>query len=497
MYNTLNYLNKLDAYCLNNESTIIEALKALDTIEIKLAIVVDDDGSIVRTVSDGDIRRAIVSGFALDTKLIELNFGKPITAPFDANEHEIKSLLATNNIQTIVKVDEFRKPLSIVSSVGRLGLTYLSPPHLGVNEIHYLMDAIEDNWVAPAGPNLQRFERDLAQKVDRNYACAVSSGTAAIHLALRAIGVEEGHRVYVSDLTFAASLQPILYQRAEPVLIDCEQYTWNMSPGALRAALELDKSKGSLPKAIILVHLYGQLADIEAISKIAAEYGIPIVEDAAESLGATYGGKASSHKSLITTFSFNGNKIITTSSGGAVLTDEKELDAKIRHLSTQGRDRAEHYQHSEMAYNYRMSNLLAGIGIGQLEVLEDRVKRRLEIFNRYKSAFSNVKGVSFQNDSKGNRGNRWLTVLKFDPNLIQIHPYNLLRQLKGHKIETRPCWKPMHLQPLCKSFEFFSHSKLSAVSTEIYFTSLCMPSGSAMNDIEVDLVIEKTLEILN
>ena len=491
------YINNIDDYCLNHESTIIDGLKALNAVEIKLAIVVDDNGSIIRTLSDGDIRRAMVSGFALDTKLVELKFESPITVPFDANENEVKSLMATNNVQTIVKVDEVRAPVSIVASVGRLGFTYLSPPHLGSNEIQYFMDAIEDNWVAPVGPNLQKFEKDLAQIVDKKHACAVASGTAAIHLALRAIGVNDGDRVYVSDLTFVASLQPILYQRAEPVLIDCEPDTWNMSPEALGRALEFDNIRNSLPKAIVLVHIYGQLADIEKISSIATEYGIPIIEDAAESLGATYDSNVSANKSLITTVSFNGNKIITTSSGGAVLTDDEELDAKIRHLATQGRDRAEHYQHSEIAYNYRMSNLLAGIGIGQLEVLGDRVQRRVEIFNRYKNGFSNVKGVSFQNETKGSRGNRWLTVLKFDPDLIQIHPYKLLRQLKSYGIETRPCWKPMHLQPLCKHFEFFSHSKSSAVSTEIYFTSLCMPSGSAMNDVEVDFVIEKTLEILN
>lgn len=360
------------------------------------------------------------------------------------------------------------------------GAILLSPPHMGARELELVREAFDDNWIAPAGPNLARFERELAQISGRTEALAVISGTAALHLALRALGVRRGERVYVSNLTFAASLQPILYEGCVPVLIDAEPASWNMSPAALGAQLARDDVRGSLPRAIIVVHLYGQSADLAPICELAARYGVPLIEDAAESLGAFYQGRPSGSHGMLAAFSFNGNKIITTSGGGALVGNDPALIARARHLATQGRGDALHYQHEDIAYNYRMSNVLAGIGCGQLELLADRVTARRAIHARYRAGLGDIAGLGFQEEAPGGEGSRWLTVITLDPDHIPLHCYQVIRSLQSAGIEARPGWKPMHMQPLCRGMEYATHSAGEDVSSRLFLQSICLPSGSAL-----------------
>lgn len=275
----------------------------------------------------------------------------------------------------------------------------------------------------------------------------------------------------------------------QPVLIAAEPLSWNMSPEALERRLARDAARGRLPGAILLVHLYGQPAQIDRILSLAKRYGIPIIEDAAESLGAVYDNRPSGAHGLISVYSFNGNKILTTSGGGAVVTDDPDLAERVRYLATQGRDPCEHYQHSEVAYNYRMSNILAGVGLGQLEMLPDRVARRRAIYARYRAALGEMPGIGFQEEAPAARGNRWLTVITLDPNHIGLHPYQLLRALKQRGIEARPSWKPLHMQPLCHGMEFEPHSDRDVVSASIFLRALCLPSGSNLSSAQQNHII--------
>jgi pyridoxal phosphate-dependent aminotransferase EpsN len=375
-------------------------------------------------------------------------------------------------------------------------MTLMSPPHLGLREMEFVRAAFEDNWIAPVGPNLVRLEERLAQLAERQHGLAVCSGTAALHLALRSLRIGPGDRVYLSDLTFAATLQPVLYERAVPVLIDSEPHSWNMSPAALARKLAADAERDALPRAILLVHIYGQPADLSAICRIADRYGVPIIEDAAESLGASYANRPSGSHGLLAAYSFNGNKIITTSGGGALVGDDAGLIDYARYLATQGRDPLEHYQHREVAYNYRMSNVLAGIGVGQLELLGERVATRQAIYRRYRDGLADIPGIGFQEDLPRAIGNRWLTVATFDPDMIDLHPYQIMRELRQSGIETRPGWKPMHMQPLCAGFEFEPHEANMTVSPRLFLQSLCLPSGSSLPATEQDRVIGKIRKII-
>jgi len=357
----------------------------------------------------------------------------------------------------------------------------LSPPHMGGGELELVRQAFDDNWIAPSGPNLARFEARLAEVSARAQALAVLSGTAALHLALRVLGLARGGRVYVSNLTFVASLQPVLYEGGVPVLIDAEPDGWNMSPAALGAQLARDDAAGTLPCAIIVVHLYGQSADLGPICELAARYDIPVIEDAAESLGATYGGRPSGSHGALAAFSFNGNKIITTSGGGALVGDDAALIARARHLATQGRADCLHYQHEEVAYNYRLSNVLAGIGCGQLDVLAARVAARRAVHARYRAGLSDIAGVGFQEEVAGGHGSRWLTVITLDPDHIPLHAFQVIRGLQAAGIEARPGWKPMHMQPLCRSFAYAPHSATEDVSSRLFMQAVCLPSGSALD----------------
>lgn len=345
----------------------------------------------------------------------------------------------------------------------------------------YVQDAFQTNWIAPLGPNVDAFEKEIASYVGVNDAVAVSSGTAAIHLALSLLGVGKGDTVFCSTLTFVASANPILYQGAEPVFIDSEPETWNMSPKALQRALQDAFVIGKLPKAVIVVNLYGQSAKMDEILSLCDMYEVPVVEDAAESLGSTYKGKASGTFGLIGIYSFNGNKIITTSGGGMLVTNNRELAEKARFLATQARDQAIHYQHSKMGYNYKMSNILAGIGRGQLEVLEERVHARRKVFDRYYRELSYLPGFHFMPELENTISNRWLTTLLVNENDSGVRAHEIIKALAEENIEARPVWKPLHLQPLFHGSFYYSHIESEDFAESLFKNGICLPSGSNLS----------------
>jgi pyridoxal phosphate-dependent aminotransferase EpsN len=346
------------------------------------------------------------------------------------------------------------------------------------SEMKYVQEAFQTNWIAPLGPNVDAFEKEIASYVGVNDAVAVSSGTAAIHLALSLLGVGKGDTVFCSTLTFVASANPILYQGAEPVFIDSEPDTWNMSPEALQNALNDALILGKLPKAVIVVNLYGQSAKMDEILELCNHYGVPIIEDAAESLGSLYKGKPSGTFGNFGVFSFNGNKIITASSGGMLVSNDINKTKEARFLATQARDQAIHYQHSTMGYNYRLSNILAGIGRGQLEVLAERVETRRAIFEQYYEELAHLPGVHFMPELEGTRTNRWLTALTINEIEAGVTVLELLDQLSENNIEARPVWKPLHLQPLFQAATYYPHSNEESISDQLFNRGICLPSGS-------------------
>jgi len=374
---------------------------------------------------------------------------------------------------------------------------YLSPPHMGGEELKFIHEAFESNWIAPLGPQVSAFEKEVASYVGTRGALAVNSGTAAIHLGLRLLGVGSGDKVFCSTLTFIGSVNPILYLNAEPVFIDSEPGSWNMSPNALKRALEDAAQTDDLPKAVIVVNIYGQSTDMDPILHLCDEYGVPVLEDAAESLGAFYKGKPSGTFGKYGTFSFNGNKIITTSGGGMLVSNDTEGLEKARFWATQARDPASYYQHSEMGYNYRMSNILAAIGRGQLRVLDDRVKRRREIFDTYKSELGSIPGVGFMPEAEFGKSNRWLTVMTLDPETIKKNPFELVDYLEEQNIESRPVWKPMHLQPLFEGKKYYTHEENRSISDMLFKTGICLPSGTAMTERDLQRVIDAIREFLD
>ena len=356
---------------------------------------------------------------------------------------------------------------------------YLSSPHMSGGEQKFINEAFNTNWIAPLGPNVDAFEVSLAQYCGVEHAAALSSGTAAIHLALIILGVERGDEVIASTFTFSATINPILYQGAIPILIDSEPATWNMDADLLEKAIKDRLYKGKKPKAIIPVHLYGMPANMTRIMEIADKYEIPIIEDAAEALGSRFKEKPAGSFGKMAVLSFNGNKIITTSGGGALISNDKDLIAKARFLATQARDAAPHYQHSQVGYNYRMSNIIAGIGRGQMEVISERVKKRRENFQLYKMNLEKTDGISFlEEPNQSYISNRWLTTILIDPIKTGISRNELQIEFDKENIETRPLWKPMHLQPVFSSSPAF----LNGVSDELFSNGLCLPSGSNLTD---------------
>jgi pyridoxal phosphate-dependent aminotransferase EpsN len=357
------------------------------------------------------------------------------------------------------------------------------------NEKKYLNEAFASNWIAPLGTNVDSFEKELSDNVGVRDAVAVSSGTAAIHLGLRLLQVNKGDTVFCSSLTFVASANPILYQGAEPIFIDSEPDTWNMSPGALERAFIDAVREGKLPKAVIVVNLYGQSAKMDQILSICDRYEVPVIEDAAESLGSTYKGKKSGTFGRLGVYSFNGNKIITTSGGGMLVSNDVDAIKQARFLASQARDHAPYYQHSEVGYNYRMSNLLAGVGRAQLEVLEDRVNSKRKIYNRYYCELSNIPGITFMPELKGSRSNRWLTTITIDEKKLGVTVNELLQSFAAENIEARHVWKPLHLQPLFKDYRFYSLNFNDDIASKLFKTGICLPSGTGMLDEEQSKVI--------
>lgn len=362
---------------------------------------------------------------------------------------------------------------------------YLSSPHMGGKEKEYIDEAFETNWIAPLGPNVDAFEKEVSEFNGVKAAVALNSGTAAIHLGLKAIGVGQGDIVLCSSLTFAGSCNPILYEKAIPVFIDSEPMSWNMSPIALEKALKIHR-----PKAVIVVHLYGQSADMETITEICNRYNVPIIEDAAESFGATYKGQKSGSIGKIGIYSFNGNKIITTSGGGMLVSDDEKIVNKVRFWATQAKEPARHYEHNEIGYNYRMSNICAGIGRGQLRILDERISRKKEIYMLYKDSFSDIQEIQMMPICTYGEGNYWLSVMTVSP-ISKITPLDIMIELEKHNVESRPIWKPMHLQPVYQSFDFYSHyeSDRRSVGEEVFKSGVCLPSDTKMTFQEMDEII--------
>jgi len=353
---------------------------------------------------------------------------------------------------------------------------------MGGKEFNFIKEAFDTNWISPLGPNVDGFEKDLEFFTKAKYAAALSSGTAALHLALIMLGVGPGDEVICQSFTFAASANPIVYLGATPIFVDSESETWNMCPDLLELAIKDRILKGKKPKAIIPVHLYGMPAKIERIMSIADRYEIPVIEDAAEAIGSTVNGKPVGAFGLMGILSFNGNKLITTSGGGALISNDEKLIAQARFLATQARDPGPHYQHSQIGYNYRLSNICAGIGRGQMMVVKDRVNRRREIYDFYFKNFSGFPGISFLAEPDGYKSNRWLTTILIDP--LKTHGVTkeiVKHALEAENIESRPLWKPMHLQPIFESYP----SYIDGTSENLFNYGLCLPSGSNLTDEEL------------
>lgn len=370
---------------------------------------------------------------------------------------------------------------------------WLSSPHMGTKEQFYVNEAFATNWIAPLGPHVNGFEQDLASYTGAKHVAALSAGTAALHLALIMLGVQAGDEVICQSMTFSASANPIAYLGATPVFVDSEKETWNMCPILLEEAIVDRIKNGKTPKAIIPVHLYGMPAKMVEINAVAKKYEIPVIEDAAEALGSTLNGKPMGTFGLMGILSFNGNKIITTSGGGALVSDVETYITKSRFLATQARDEAPHYQHSEIGYNYRMSNVCAAIGRGQMEVLDERVAKRRANFERYKQELAEFDGISFLEEPAGYSSNRWLSTILVESNLTGgITREKIAENLAADNIESRPLWKPMHLQPVFANSPFYG----DGTSEELFENGLCLPSGSNLTEEDLERVITTIEETL-
>lgn len=363
---------------------------------------------------------------------------------------------------------------------------YLASPHMSKEgfEQEYVKEAFDTNWIAPLGENVNKFEEEVSKYVGVKSAAALSSGTAAIHLGFKALDVKQGDVVFCSSLTFSATANPIIYQDATPVFIDSERDTWNMDPKCLEKAFEKYKNV----KAVIVVHLYGTPAKIDKIKEICDKYNTPLIEDAAESLGATFNNKQTGTFGNYGIYSFNGNKIITTSGGGMIVSNNEEKIAKVRFWATQSREKERHYEHKEIGYNYRMSNIVAGIGRGQLKVLDERIGQKTKIYNIYKKAFEEIKEIEMQPVPKNSKPNHWLSVITLKEE-SKVKPIDIMEALEKENIESRPVWKPMHMQPVFKKYDFIKIED-KAVSEDLFNRGVCLPSDTKMTKEEQQVVID-------
>lgn len=472
-----------------------DALAMIDRSGHGLVLLLDGDGRFERTVTDGDLRRLLLGGVGMDDTLDRLPTLASLTIAEDAPRREALAVMDAHHIHHLPVIDRDRRVVGLLERRAIEKPILLSTPHMGETELAFVEEAFRTNWIAPLGPNVDAFERDIARIAGVDHAAALSSGTAALHLALVLLGVGPGDRVFCSSFTFAASANPIAYQGAKPVFIDAEPDSWNMSPRALERALEQARRQQRLPKAVMVVNLYGQSADMDPILTLCDTYGVPVVEDAAESLGATYKGRPSGSFGRLAGFSFNGNKIITTSGGGMLVSDDADLIKRARFLSTQARDPAPHYEHSVIGYNYRMSNILAGVGRGQLQVLEQRVAARRAVFDAYVAGLADVPGIDWMPEPAWSFSTRWLSTCTIDPTVHRLSAAQLVERLAAEMIEARPVWKPMHRQPVFAGADYVTDGNTS-VSDRLFDTGLCLPSGSNMSVDEVDRVVATMRKVL-
>lgn len=488
--------SRLLALCVPLACTLHEALSRLDQTARGILLVLDGEGRLARTLTDGDLRRAFLNHAAESSPVSALPGAAPVTVAEDATAAGVLKLMDQHQIDQVPVLDAKGKPVDVIFRRELFQRIWLSSPHLGEEETVFVEDAFKTNWIAPLGPHVDGFERELAEEVGVAHAAAVSSGTAAIHLGLILLGVKPGDTVFCSSLTFVGSCNPILYCGARPVFIDSEPDTWNMSPAALERAFEWARKENRMPSCVILVNLYGQSADMDALLPVCERYGVPVLEDAAESLGASYKGKSSGSFGRVAVYSFNGNKIITTSGGGMLVADDPDLIAHARKLSTQARDPAPHYEHTEMGFNYRMSNVLAGIGRGQLRVLRQRVAQRRRVFERYRSALADLPGLSWMPEPEGFHSTRWLTCFTLPGEDAEARCKHVMKALERHLIEARPVWKPMHLQPLFDGAPYFSHGPGQDVAAGLFENGICLPSGSNLSEEQQDRVIDHLRHVL-
>jgi len=482
--------SKLGDVCVAPQTTVRQALACLDATGFGALAVVEGTGRrLVRVVTDGDLRRATLAGRDSSTPLLALPAHESVCAGEGDSAARLMELMNQNLFDHIPVVAADRCLVDFISRRELSQRIWLSSPHLGDEEAAFVENAFQTNWIAPLGPHVDGFERELAAHVGIGHAAALSSGTAAIHLGLLLLGVKPGDTVFCSSLTFVGSCNPILYCGARPVFIDSEPDTWNMSAAALERAFDWALRENRLPRCVIVVNLYGQSADIDALAPVCERYGVPILEDAAESLGARYKGRSSGTFGRLAVYSFNGNKIITTSGGGMLVADDPDLVTRARKLATQAREPARHYEHVEVGFNYRMSNVLAGIGRGQLRVLEQRVAQRRQVFDRYRAALAEQPQLRWMPEPPGYHSTRWLTCFTLDGPDAPLKCDLIMKYLERHAIEARPVWKPMHLQPLFDGAPYFAHQMSVDVSARLFDSGICLPSGSNLTPEQQDRVI--------
>ena len=484
----------IDRLLINPNTCLRDALAAMSDGACNVLLFVDDAGRLRRTVTDGDLRRALLAGHDLDADLGVLPEKAPKIAELGSSPATVLALMNAHGIDQVPVVDENGLPIHLHLRRELDQPVLLSTPHLAEHERDFVEQAFRTNWIAPIGPNVDAFERELAAKVGMGHAAALSSGTAAIHLGLHLLGVEPSDRVFCSSLTFVATANPIRYLGAEPVFIDSEPETWNMSPAALSQALAAADAEGRLPKVVMPVGLYGQSPDMEPIIDLCRRYDVPILEDAAESLGASYRGRAAGTFGRLGIYSFNGNKIITTSGGGMLVGDDPDLIERARFLATQSREPAGHYEHRETGFNYRMSNILAGIGRGQLEVLDERVRQRRAVFQRYVEGLDGLAGLDWMPEPASFHSTRWLTAMTIASNRFGNDADGLINCLADARIEARRVWKPMHRQPLFDGAAYWPHHERESVSDRLFETGVCLPSGSNLDLAQQSRVIERIRE---
>ncbi|MDP3776390.1 aminotransferase class I/II-fold pyridoxal phosphate-dependent enzyme [Methylotenera sp.] len=489
-------MTEINALIVSSKVTLRDALVQLDKTGDGVLLLVNERGSFLRTVTDGDLRRLLLKDVSLDDTLAVLPLIESIHVADGVVEQEALALMNQQQIDHLPVLNAKGDPINIFLRRKIDSRILLSTPHLGEHEMGFVAEAFRTNWIAPLGPNVDAFEKELSDYVGIGHAAALSSGTAALHLAMRLLGVGAGDTVFCSTLTFIASVNPVMYQGAIPVFIDSEPDTWNMSPQALASALEDANKKGKLPKAVVVVNLYGQSADFDPILELCDQYDVPVIEDAAESLGATYKNKQSGTLGKLGVFSFNGNKIITTSGGGMLVSEDGNLIEKARHLATQARDPAPWYEHTEVGYNYRMSNILAGIGRGQMRVLEDRVNSRRAVFARYQEGLRDVSALQWMPEAAFGRSNRWLTVCTLDATQTELTPAKLIEMLSGAGIEARHVWKPMHQQPLFAGTDYYANTENTDFSGYAFARGICLPSGSNMTEAQQSRIIEILKKVL-